>query len=107
MAAKKAKKGLGGVRTVAQRPLPGLVDEARKGKPSTSTVSPVASLTGYRRRTKRKRAGLPSWEDLHQRITFHCPRDLAELLDEAADTGTRSKSEIIVAALRRELEQPA
>ena len=102
MTDKKKGKSLGGIRSVTARPLPrsrdSILPTAVKGRPSTSTATVDA-----RRRTKRKRAGGPSWEELHQRVTFHCPRDLLDLLDRAADEGTRSKSEIIVAALRREL----
>jgi metal-responsive CopG/Arc/MetJ family transcriptional regulator len=43
------------------------------------------------------------WDETHQRITFYCPNDLLEAVEAAMKATNRSKSQVIVDALRSEL----
>jgi len=43
------------------------------------------------------------WEENHQRITFYCPNDLVAAVEAAMASTSRSKSQVIVDALRGEL----
>lgn len=44
-----------------------------------------------------------AWEDNHQRITFYCPKDLVVAVEAAMADTSRSKSQVIVDALRAQL----
>ena len=45
------------------------------------------------------------WEESHVRVTFHCPVDLVEAIEaEASDSG-RTKSRVIVEAIRADLRR--
>lgn len=63
-----------------------------KRSTSTSTVHP------------HKKAA-QSWEATHKRVTFHCPLDVLEALEAAVASGDRSKSRVIVDALREHLSE--
>ncbi|MHB8466831.1 MAG: ribbon-helix-helix domain-containing protein [Acidimicrobiales bacterium] len=41
------------------------------------------------------------WEDRHRRVTFYCPAELLDLLENEAIRTERGKSELIVLALRQ------
>jgi hypothetical protein len=83
----------------------------------TSTVHRPRATVNRKRanlapRTRRRRAstGEPAWESEHTRVTFYAPLDLlAEVETSMAQTG-RSKTQVIVDALREHLagedEQP-
>lgn len=50
----------------------------------------------------RRRSG-QRWEEAHQRVTFYCPRDLLRTLELEAVRSDRSKSQVIVDAIRQHL----
>ena len=41
----------------------------------------------------------PTWDDLHQRVTFYCPKDLVEKIESTIQATGKSKSQVIVIAL--------
>ena len=41
----------------------------------------------------------PTWNDLHQRVTFYCPNDIVEKIESTVQTTGKSKSQVIVIAL--------
>ena len=41
----------------------------------------------------------PTWNDLHQRVTFYCPKDLVEKIESTMKATKRSKSQLITIAL--------
>ncbi len=41
----------------------------------------------------------PTWNDLHQRVTFYCPKDLVEKIESTMRASRKSKSQVIVIAL--------
>ena len=41
----------------------------------------------------------PTWNELHQRVTFYCPKDLVETIESIMKETRKSKSQIIVIAL--------
>ncbi len=41
----------------------------------------------------------PTWNDLHQRVTFYCPKDLIEKIESTMRVTRKSKSQVIVIAL--------
>lgn len=43
------------------------------------------------------------WEDVNQRTTFYCPTDLLQAINEAMVATGRSKTQVIVDALRADL----
>ena len=45
----------------------------------------------------------PTWEETHQRLTFHCPVTLRRAIEEEVARSGRSKSRIIVDAVREHL----
>ncbi len=45
------------------------------------------------------------WETLNKRVTFYCPRELLKQVDGEVMRSGRSKSQVIVEALREHLEQ--
>lgn len=49
----------------------------------------------------------PGWEQLHRRWTFHAPVDVLDAVAAEAKRSGRSKSAVVVAALRKELGVPA
>ena len=44
-----------------------------------------------------------TWEETHQRLTFHCPVALRQAVEEEVRRSGRSKSRVIVDALREHL----
>ena len=48
---------------------------------------------------------LPGWEDSHKRVTFYCPKDLLDAVEEAMRRSDRSKTQVIVDAIRKDLER--
>jgi hypothetical protein len=53
--------------------------------------------------TPRRVAGDRRWEAAHQRVTFYCPRDLLRILELEGARSERSKTQVIVDALRQHL----
>ena len=45
-----------------------------------------------------------TWEESHQRVTFHCPVELRKAIEEEVRRSGRSKSRVIVDALREHLQ---
>ncbi len=41
----------------------------------------------------------PTWNDLHQRVTFYCPKDMVEKIESTMEATGKSKSQVIVIAL--------
>ena len=41
----------------------------------------------------------PTWNELHQRVTFYCPKDLVEKIESTMRNTRKSKSQVIVIAL--------
>jgi hypothetical protein len=48
----------------------------------------------------------PPWEERHQRVTFYCPLELLEAVEADMRQSGRSKSAVIVDALRDHLNWP-
>jgi hypothetical protein len=44
-----------------------------------------------------------SWDDTHQRVTFYCPLELLEVIEAEMERSGRSKTGVIVDALREHL----
>ncbi len=44
-----------------------------------------------------------TWEETHQRLTFHCPITLRKAIEDEVRRSGRSKSRVIVDALREHL----
>lgn len=51
----------------------------------------------------RPRPDAGAWEDLNRRVTFYCPVDLLEAIEAAMQDTGRSKTQVIIDALRRDL----
>lgn len=51
----------------------------------------------------RRIPGERRWEAAHQRVTFYCPRDLLRTVELEGARSQRSKSQVIVDALREHL----
>lgn len=45
-----------------------------------------------------------SWDATHERVTFHCPRAVIDAVEAEVTRGRRSKSRVIVDALREHLK---
>ena len=43
------------------------------------------------------------WEDPHRRVTFYCPTDLLDSIEDEMTSSDRSKTQVIVDALRAQL----
>src|SRR5436305_509516 len=71
-----------------------------QGREALYSPSLTPDQTNERRRTK----NTPRWEDVHQRVTFHCPRTLLEALEAEVARSDRSKSRVIVEALTAYLQ---
>ena len=56
--------------------------------------------------TAARPAGGPSWDETHQRVTFYCPLELLEAVEAEMERSGRSKTGVIVDALRAHLAQP-
>lgn len=52
----------------------------------------------------RSKPATGGWDELHRRTTFYCPIELVEALDRARKATGRSKSQVIVDALRAHLD---
>jgi hypothetical protein len=65
-----------------------------KGGPSTDEGR-LSTVEGQR----------STWEASHSRVTFYCPDDLLEAVEREMDRSGRSKSRVIVDALREHLGQ--
>lgn len=51
----------------------------------------------------RPRPEAGTWEDLNRRVTFYCPLDLLEEIECEMEATGRSKTQVIIDALRRDL----
>lgn len=67
---------------------------------SDATVGP-APASRARRRSKG-----PAWEETNKLRSFYCPQDLWDAIAEEVAKGERSKTQVIVDALRAELGMP-
>ncbi len=63
---------------------------------------PKRTANAHARRKRAPAAG-EKWDDVNKRVTFHCPVFLEELIEREARKSGRSKSRIIVDALRQHL----
>ncbi len=72
---------------------PALGEPAEEGKRSTST----STVHPHKKAAQ-------SWEAAHKRVTFHCPLDVLDALEADVASGDRSKSRVIVDALREHLK---
>ena len=81
---------------------PPAVDDASavSGPPSTVDEQPV---TVYRRRVTNTVAPAQHWEAQHKRVTFYCPVELLERIEAEIVQSGRSKTAVIVDALRADL----
>ncbi len=83
---------------------------APKGREALYQASPPPASTEpeveHKRLTVDRKRSTPAderWEDSHTRVTFYCPVSLVKAIEvEVADSG-RSKSQVIVEALRAHL----
>ena len=55
-------------------------------------------------KTKPPAAPAGSWNETHERVTFHCPRAVIDAVEAEVTRGSRSKSRVIVDALREHLK---
>lgn len=47
------------------------------------------------------------WEETHQRVTFYCPVELAAAITARSASTGRSKTQLIVDALRAQFPEPS
>lgn len=68
--------------------------------------SPKSTKSAPKKRAATKPAAVPaaSWEATHERVTFHCPRAVIDAVEAEVTRGARSKSRVIVDALREHLK---
>jgi hypothetical protein len=52
---------------------------------------------------KRDGGAVGSWEGQNKRVTFYCPTQLLDLIEEEMERSGRSKTSVIVDALRGDL----
>lgn len=63
-----------------------------------------AAPTGRKRGAAPKPdASKPTWEETNQRVTFHCPTEVLAAVEAAMAATGRSKSRVIVDAIRENL----
>lgn len=77
------------------------------GRPSTvdrrrSTGKPKARPATTTK--KKPPAAVGSWNATHERVTFHCPRAVIDAVEAEVTRSSRSKSRVIVDALREHLK---
>lgn len=58
------------------------------------------------RTTRRRRSKGPAWEENNKLRSFYCPQDLWDAIGDEVAKGERSKTQVIVDALRTELGMP-
>jgi Ribbon-helix-helix protein, copG family len=80
-------------------------DEAR-GREAVYQPDPPAPALGPPQTVDRQRSTGASWDDTYQRVSFYCPLELLEAVEADMARSGRSKSAVIVAALREHLAQP-
>lgn len=77
------------------------------GPPSTAdgprSTADGAPLTPNTRTRRPAAAREQRWEAENKRLTFHCPKFLEDLIEEAMRASGRSKSRVIVDALKQHL----
>jgi len=56
--------------------------------------------------SSRRPRGGERWDDVHQRVTFYCPKDVLRALGIEAARSRRSKTQVIVDALAEHLRSP-
>lgn len=61
------------------------------------------AMSSARRPGRPKKVDGPTWEELHERATFHLPRELHQAVKEEAARSGRTKSGVVVDALRAHL----
>jgi Ribbon-helix-helix protein, copG family len=80
--------------------------EAIYGEPETPAPEPVdhrSTAAAVPRRSPGEAAAAASWEASHQRVTFYCPLELLEAIEADMRRSGRSKTAVIVDALREHL----
>jgi hypothetical protein len=90
--------------------------ETENGRPYTADAGQAAVQTTDRPRARRRmmsanhvpvtvdrRRSTVPWEATHQRVTFHCPRVVISEVEEEVRRSGRSKSRVIVEAIRAHL----
>ncbi len=88
-----------------EKPVPKGRDALYSG--STSTVDGPPSPLAPAAAARPPRAVGQNWTESHQRVTFYCHRDLIGDIERAMGESNRSKTQVIVDALRQSLRTPA
>jgi len=73
-------------------------------RPRSTRSTPKARPTTTKGKTKKPAAAVGSWDATHERVTFHCPRAVIDAVEAEVTRGSRSKSRVIVDALREHLK---
>jgi hypothetical protein len=89
--------------TMADRIDKGAGADAFTSSEPIAAPEPAAAPVQPRRGRKKVGAG---WEASNKPVTFYCPMDVYDVLMAEAASGERSKTQIIVDALRSELGEP-
>ena len=82
------------------------IDPGRSGDQLPLTVDDQPLVSGPEIPARRI-PGERRWEAAHQRVTFYCPRDLLRAVELETARSQRSKSQVIVDALREHLASNA
>lgn len=61
---------------------------------------------GPARTSRRRRSKGPAWEENNKLRSFYCPQELWDAVADEVAKGERSKTQVIVDALRTELDMP-
>ena len=69
-------------------------------EPALSTTSTVDRLPSP---VQQELISVPGWEESNKRVTFYCPTDLIDAIEDSMSRSGRSKTQVIVDALRKDL----
>lgn len=69
-------------------------------------ATPDTARPATARRTRRPRSKGPVWETENTRQAFYCPNDVVPIIHDEMEASGRSKSQIIVDAIREHLDIP-
>lgn len=94
---------------IGSDPLDDLIPGQRKASRRPSTVDrPRSTKSTPAPKSRPAKKGTPaaagSWDATHERVTFHCPRAVIDAVEAEVTRGSRSKSRVIVDALREHLK---
>jgi len=78
---------------------------APQGREAIYTPAPPQTATvDHQPSTVDRSPSTATWEEAHRRVTFYCPLDLLRALESEMDRSRRSKTAVIVDAIREHLK---